>query len=611
MKVMYVHGVGYHEEVEHVQNWVPAWNRAIEESTRHLGLDLRFCDPLGSDGYPDKSDPGVLYYEDIIRGFKPPDLLDYSKAVSSLIKSYFATRLGEIFGPRKRFLFTDEMRWKARQVVEWVENDALREALRQRVIQEIESKDPDIVIAHSYGGLITYDACLFGKPDLMSNRYYVTIGTQIGNALLRREFGGRQIAVQARHWFNLYNPGDPVFVCNLDHIRGDQFSNIVVDHEHGHDGVGYLGHSQTATHVWKPIAQGKSWINQTRSMRIFHRQKLRSATTRALLVGVDQYSDSSIPPLAGCVNDTYQLSEALQEKGFDYKNIRLLHNERATRENVMDGLEWLLSDAQPGDHRFFSFSGHGHQLASTDIHGEPDEMDEILVTYDYRYTHDSGLRDRDFQDLYANLDSRIHFLIFLDCCHSGGMTRGSGVRIRSFRGPADIEHTSQKWNPHIQMWEQAKLAGEKGLNSDFIAEEKDPEKSKTSLYYGMNQDLRRIGRATPLRDVPHGRYDEIVAKIRKLHPKENFYGPYLPIVFMACGEQEEASEYFHGSVSYGAFTYALVQALRDHKYMKKKKSLTYADLHQNAIQKLKLLNFQQNPEILGPSTQLKTKLPYG
>src|SRR5262249_26085584 len=34
-------------------------------------------------------------------------------------------------------------------------------------------------------------------------------------------------------------------------------------------------------------------------------------------------------------------------------------------------------------------------------------------------------------------------------------------------------------------------------------------------------------------------------------------GPYLPIIYEACKEQELAYEYRHGVTSYGAFTYSL------------------------------------------------------
>ena len=610
MKVMYVHGVGFHEDPNDVSQWVPAWTRAIEESSSRIGVDFRINNPLGNDNAADRSDPGVLYYEDIIRSYPPPDFVDYSKAVGALLKSYFATKIGDFFRPQRRFLLSDEMRWKARQVAEWVENDDLREALRNRVVEEIEAKDPDVVIAHSYGGLITYDTCLFKKPDLLRNKYYVTLGTQIGNALLRKEFGGRQMAVNARHWFNLYNPDDPVFVCSLDHIRDDKFTNVVVNHGQGHDGVGYLGHGITANQVWHPISQKSQWTKRTRSIRTYHRKETRKPRNRALLVGVDKYIDPYIPPLAGCVNDTYQLSEALQEKGFDHKNIRMLHNERATRDNLIEGLEWLLQDAEADDHRFFSFSGHGHQLASLDFNGEPDEMDEILATYDYGYTQDTGLRDRDFQDLYTNLNEDVHFLIFLDCCHSGGITRDGAARVRSFRGPSDVEHTSKKWNKDQQMWEQVGLAGLKGLNPELYPKSEAEEKvtKMQSLYYGAYKDMRRIGRATPLRDVPHNKYDSINATLRKLH-KSKIQGPYLPMVFMACGESEEAAEYVHGSVSYGAFTYAMAQALRDEKSKGRRASISYDSLHKNAIRKLKALNFPQNPEILGQRNQIRSKIP--
>lgn len=540
MKIMFVHGIGLHEEPRVLKEWVEAWSSAIRSSCGQAGVALDFVDPFGSDRQPGTpaDDRGILYYEELIRDHPAPAAKDYLMAVGSLLKSYLATKVEDFF-TRERGMFDfidDEMRWKAREVAVWAHDDALRTKLRRRVVREIRDKNPDVVVAHSYGGLITYDACLFEDADLMKDRYYVTLGTQIGNPLLRREFGGRQLPVNAKHWFNLYNPRDPVFVVPLDHIQAANFTHLEVRHDQGHDGAAYLGHPLVADRVWRAISQGARWMERTLELRQapLTRTIKERMPHRALLVGVDAYASTEVPPLKGCVNDTYQLSEALQESGIEPKAIRMLHNHRATRENLVSHLKWLLEDAQPGDHRFFSFSGHGHRMASYNIEGEPDEMEEILVTHDYAFTQTTGLRDRDFQDIYANLPSGVHFLIFLDCCHSGGVTRSGGPLERSFSGPSDVEHEYMRWNAKLKMWEQMGLAGKKGLNPRFYPsnyKDKSFREKEHALYYGQSGDMRRIGRATQLRDVPHNKFDKITSRLRDLHPGGEVSGPYLPLVF--------------------------------------------------------------------------------
>ncbi len=43
------------------------------------------------------------------------------------------------------------------------------------------------------------------------------------------------------------------------------------------------------------------------------------------------------------------------------------------------------------------------------------------------------------------------------------------------------------------------------------------------------------------------------------------FGPYLPLILEACGEDESSYEYKHGVTSFGAFTFALSKILRTEK----------------------------------------------
>jgi metacaspase-1 len=663
MKILFVHGIGFHESTDQINTWIPDWMNAITSSARqHSGLTFDIANPFGSDNQPsglhgDRAlDPGVLYYENLIRSHAAPDALDYLGVVSSLLASAVTTTVGDLFRrDRSIFDIPEELKWKAREVAAWACNESMRASLRARVIEEIETKDPDIVIAHSYGGLITYDAFLFGKPDLLEKRHLITLGTQIGNPLLRKEFGGYQIPVRCRHWFNLYNPKDKVFVSSLAHIKAENFTQILTPHEvgGGHDGATYLSHPDFAALAWPHIVNDgkKQGATATRSLSLDNKKEILATKprkteedkrqgNRALLIGVDRYASALIPPLQGCVNDTFQLSATLQEAGIDHRQIRLVHNSHATRQNLLSHIQWLLDDARPGDHRFLSFSGHGHRRPSYSPDGQPLALHEVLCTHDYDPSTDSGLRDSDFQDIYANLPHDVHFTIFLDCCHSGGITRSGGPAIRSFQGPADIEHESSKWNAQLEMWEQGPLLA-KSLNPQFLPGEyhskelaslwqklREIQDSRTltpeqlhdheaRLYYGQYGDTRRIGRATPLRDLTFSQYDDTSTRLRKLHP-EHFQdkegknlpiGPYLPLVFMACGEAEQASEYVHGAVSYGAFTYAFTLTLRDVKHHRIQ-ALNYGELLVETARKLRTLGYTQIPDILGPPDQLSAPTPF-
>jgi len=617
MRVMFVHGLGFHEGEEELRQWVPHWVGQIQHAARLAGIEFPVENPLGPESGPGgDAHPGVLRYEDVVREFPAPDGLDYLRVASDLLRSYLATRAGEWFRRERGLVLSDEMYFMARQVAAWAHDDHLRAALRKRVVETIRRHDPELVIAHSFGGLLAYDACLSEEPALMAERYFVTMGTQIGNAFLRREFGGRQIPVRARHWFNLHNPRDPLFVTPLDHIRAGHFTHLEGRHAYGHSGAGYLGHHTTAEHVWKPIRAGRTWTRRTSEIRARRAREARPPARRAVLVGIDRCRDAAIPPLAGGVNDTYLLSAALQEAGFQPREIRLLHNRRASRENVLDHLQWLLGDVRPGDHRFLAFSGHGCLVPSLNAEGEADQREEILVTYDYDFSNSGGVRDRDLQPFYADLPPESHFMMFLDCCHSGGVARPGGPAVRSVSGPPDIEHPCRRWNAGLQMWEQEGLGA--ALNPEFLPPEyvdretREDAAAVRAAYYGRSGDVRRIGRATELRDLPYKKYDRLRERLGRLHKdcKTAKLGPYLPLVCAACRETQTASEYLHGSVSYGAFTFAMVQAIRDRPRGQRSRP-TYGRLVAEAARKLAKLGYQQEPQLLANRAQRRTPVPFG
>ncbi len=67
--------------------------------------------------------------------------------------------------------------------------------------------------------------------------------------------------------------------------------------------------------------------------------------SRALLVGVNSYRLPGCD-LHGCVNDITNMRDVLL-KYFDFsaEQVRLLADERATRQAVLERLEWLVGDA--------------------------------------------------------------------------------------------------------------------------------------------------------------------------------------------------------------------------------------------------------------------------
>ncbi len=134
----------------------------------------------------------------------------------------------------------------------------------------------------------------------------------------------------------------------------------------------------------------------------------------ALCIGIDDYQDR---PLSGCVNDARRWGASLEALGFEV-DFRL--NEAATRQAILDDLGSRIESASAGDVLVFQYSGHGTQLPDLDD-DESDRMDEAFVPYDY-FTG-SFLVDDDLADLLIRLPQGVIMTLFMDCCHSGTISR--------------------------------------------------------------------------------------------------------------------------------------------------------------------------------------------
>jgi Caspase domain len=134
-----------------------------------------------------------------------------------------------------------------------------------------------------------------------------------------------------------------------------------------------------------------------------------------LCVGIDKYG----PPydLAGCVNDASNWAKMLRSLKFD---VTMLQDQEATRSGIIAAFASLTSSAQPGDVIVFQYAGHGTQVDDLD-HDEADSLDEAFCPVDFA----SGrlLIDDDIRAVVAGVKPGVNLTCFIDCCHSGTITR--------------------------------------------------------------------------------------------------------------------------------------------------------------------------------------------
>lgn len=577
VSILCVHGVG-HGDVDPAL--VPSWTSAITEDLRHWNADLTV-------------DIEFLHYDDLF-DHAPLSPATCGEAVAKLLASGIVQGVGDLFpGSRGLFDIPDRARWTAGMIAQWVTEDGLRQRLRSRTLAALRAKPRDLVCAHSLGSLICYDTFL-RNPAEIAGKVFLTFGSQIGNPFIRDTFAGRVAAVDAQMWYHLYNPHDHVFTAEI-RLHAPNFVQIQTEFDKpqdvlNHDPVWYFNHANTRSRVWFDLSGARPARAVTRDVREASKIAVRPER-RALLIGINAYPDPA-NRLEGCVNDVFLMSSVLQECGFLPEEIRVVLDGRATTASILERIGWLLDNVGSGEQRVLFYSGHGAQIPAYDVRGEVDHLDECLVPHDFDWSPGHAITDKQFVNFYSQLPYDSHFVAIFDCCHSGGLTREGGLRPRGIDPPDDIRHRALRWNVDLGMWEDRSLPT---LNRSLARSR------GGSHYVGENGATYRFGRAVALRGLKNAAYNRERAAL-------GHYGPYLPIIFEACQEQELSYEYRDGATSYGAFTYSLAKALRESRQLRR--NPTFRALSRLTASRLQALRYEQTPALIGAQRVLDQRIPW-
>jgi hypothetical protein len=154
-----------------------------------------------------------------------------------------------------------------------------------------------------------------------------------------------------------------------------------------------------------------------------HRGGLREMSLEngyGVLIAVDENTvrDWALPNVKKDVDALGQVLAHPERCGFPAHNMRMLSGENATREGILNAIEWLKEqiDRDENATAILYYSGHGWR----DEQASPPEY--YLVPYDVRREEfrGSALKAGDFSAKVEMLrPSRL--LVVLDCCHSAGM----------------------------------------------------------------------------------------------------------------------------------------------------------------------------------------------
>lgn len=584
LKIMGVHGLGDHRQAP----WKEEWQAAVERVFRNQNaVNLEFT---------------FVSYDDIFAGVDL-SVWETMQAVAKLTSSAVSTT---VTGRRGLVgAISEKVKWTAGYVVAWVENDDFKKRTRKRVLEAVANEQPDVILAHSLGSLVTYNAFLHAdaaspavKAPLARVRY-VSLGSQIGNPFVIRNLtNGRIEPLPVHQWYHLYNKHDDIFTAPI-RLWDASFRQVdaafdipgVADHA----ATEYLQHRNTIDQVWWPLldtrgtARGLARAGEPGvRARTRRRRDPSKPAKRALLVGINAYPRAE-DRLEGCVNDVFLMSSVLQECGFPPESIRVCLDERATAKGILERLQWLLDDPRPDEERVFFYSGHGARIPEYGENFEPDRQTETLVPWDFDWSPDSGVTDDQIFSLYSQLPYDTRVAMILDCCHSGGMHRQGGARVRGLNPPDDVRHRELKWDRKSDMWVSRDF---KRINERFSSNAQVNE-----AFFGAEGSTIRIGRAANVRGQSQAQY-------RREKQGATAVGPYLPLIIEACSEAQFSYEYRHGVTSYGAFTFAFCKRLR------KAKRISFRKLIDGTSAELAELGYEQTPQILGPNRIVAARVPW-
>lgn len=134
----------------------------------------------------------------------------------------------------------------------------------------------------------------------------------------------------------------------------------------------------------------------------------------ALLIGIDDYDHW--PRLTTAVNDTRAIQETLASRyGFPQEKVKLLTNEDASREGILDAFDWLIKEAGENDNVLIYYAGHG----------ELDKVTGYWVPIEAKtdkkgaYISNSTIRD------YIGSMKAKHVYLVTDSCFSGSLFAGA------------------------------------------------------------------------------------------------------------------------------------------------------------------------------------------
>lgn len=286
------------------------------------------------------------------------------------------------------------------------------------------------------------------------------------------------------------------------------------------------------------------------------------ADFKGVLVGINKYKDY---PLKGCVNDVAITRDILIKKyQVQPHQIRTIVDARATKDEILERLEWLISQSYTTKNLFFHYSGHGAQLPNQNYEDdqEIDGMDEIICPVDFNWKT-QFIKDDDIGKIISKKNPECRLVMIFDCCHSGTAYRTVGGFT-----PDPVKLASKYITPRVIETPIDLLARTNMIISPFV--------TKVS---GQNEELWGFDD----KDI-----EVLTDRAVPINPRQSFLTENS-IFVSGCRDNQTSADAFFGNRYQGALSYCL------QKYMYYHPQDSLNDTIQNAVKYIKQFGFEQDP----------------
>lgn len=178
------------------------------------------------------------------------------------------------------------------------------------------------------------------------------------------------------------------------------------------------------------------------------------STRWAVLVGVNEHSGSTRDNI-GSRQDAESLYTHLLDMGWADDHVLLLTDGLATRETIVQAVDWLARKTDEASVAVFSYSGHAKQWPGQDMDGDGEVPDEALWPTDNQH-----IVDGEFVDMMAAVEAGRLWLNFMACEGAGFVDPGLALEGRvvtyssaevekSYEDPS-VGHSVWGWNLTVQ-----------------------------------------------------------------------------------------------------------------------------------------------------------------